>query len=276
MNLDPVFAPLSDALSSRFAVEAGISQRFVALAVAELPSSLEPASRTAGTGSERAAAIFLGATAQSVQASRTYRAPARRVLSTLGQCFRGEPWRLEYRSSGGPHPLAGGVLEFNIPPMTDSGQHALMWVRYGLFATKLRCSLRALGGDVTEVSVYVDPRQGYTANLWAWGASAGLGLSFGGSAGGAALAIKGLALAGLAVGGLAAAGAGLGMVAAFGLARVGYRWRTRKAQADLEHLLDALGGALSSADVFGDAGVFAPPASPSALPGGSDVAGIIG
>jgi hypothetical protein len=257
------------------AVEAGISRRFVALAVSELSSSMEPASPATGSGRERAAAYFLGATARSVQASRAYHAPARRVLSTMGQCFRGAPWRLEYRSTGGPHPLAGGVLEFVIPSMTSAGEHALPWIRYGLYAGKLRCSLRALGGDVTEVSVYVDPREGYTTNLWAWGVSAGLGLSFGGAAGGAAMAIKGLALAGLAVGGVAAAGAGLGVVAAIGLARVGYRWGQRKAQAELEHLLDSLGGALSSADVFGDAGVFAPP-EPPALHGGSDVAGIIG
>ncbi len=255
------------------AVEAGISQRFVALAVAELPASLEPTFAKSGTESERAAAFFLGATARSVQASRTYRAPARRVLSTLGQCFRGAPWRLEFRSTGGPHPLAGGVLEFLIPSMNYTGQHALFWIRYGLYATKLRCSLRALGGDVTEVSVYVDPREGYSTNLWTWGASAGVGLSFGGAAGGVAIAIKGLALAGLAVGGVAAAGAGLGVVAAIGFARVGYRWNLRKAQAELEQLLDSLGGALSSADVFGDAGVFAPPEPRPALAGGNDAAG---
>ena len=250
------------------AVEAGISQRYVALAVAELPASMDAASATPGTGRERTAAMFLGATARSVQASRTYHAPPRRVLSTMGQCLRGAPWHLEFRSSGGPHPLAGGVLEFVIPPMNYTGQHALFWTRYGLYATKLRCSLRALGGDVTEVSVYVDPREGYARTSSAWGCAAGLGLLVRRRGQWGRHRHQGLALAGLAVGAWWPRARASGVVAAIGLARVGYRWTLEKSQAELEQLLDALGGALSSEDVFGDSRVLAPPAPPPRLPDG--------
>jgi hypothetical protein len=238
------------------AVEAGISQRFVALALSELPRDTAAMSVVAeGSLRERVGKSLLGELKRSISVSRIVRAPARDVLKAIGRTFQGLPFRMMLRDQIGPHPLDGGIMVFKIPDMDASGSYAygLTWLRYGLFATELRATLRPLDHDrgACEVTVFADCRPGLSANVWGYG-----GISFGFTATAASvggiIAAKAMALSGL----LIAGPVGVTALAAGALAVAGsrafYRWEVKKAISELEELLRAIDGSLRSRSIFDD------------------------
>lgn len=246
------------------AVEAGISQRFVALALSELPATgvaLAPAKPTA---TRRVGEALLGAMADSLSVSHVVQAPAREVLQAIGRLFQQAPFRMVLKDRIGPHPLDGGILVFRLPQMDASGQvgFPFMWLVYGLGAKEMRVTLRPIPGrsPQTEVTVFADLRPGIGSNAWGYAAVVGASVA-GGIGGGAVLGVKALALAGAALAApIVGAAALVGGLAFFG-SRGFYQWELRTARKEVDGLFEALDGAVRSRLLFDD---YPPPPPPAA------------
>jgi predicted Ser/Thr protein kinase len=249
------------------AVEAGISQRYVALALDEMRARPAGASPTPSVSpwKERLITRLLGTAQRSLAVSRVYRVPPRTALQTLGRALQAAPWSLALRDTLGGHPLDGGVLVFDLPAMTD-GNYRWTWTRYGVYVPEVRVSLAAVPGDSRgcEITITADLRKGLTPNLWGYGFLSSVGVG-GGAVGGFVLGAKALALSGAALAApVVAAGAVMGAVA---LACSGpvYRWEVRKAADELAAALAAIDVALRAFDIFGET----PPPPPAASGGGA-------
>jgi predicted Ser/Thr protein kinase len=236
------------------AVEAGISQRFVALAIAETraPVGAAPAPAEEGTGKERAVSVLLGTRKRSLSASRVIRSAPREVLQALGRALQGHPYDLYLADQVGAHPLDGGVLVFEYGgTMQAQAMGPLRHTRWSLYIRQLRATLRPVAGDpnATEVTLHVDLRPGMGTNV---GGSIALGVS-----GSTVGSVIGLALAKKAVLALSlAGGAGVGALAAGLLSVAGirawYRHAVRESEGELERALAAIQMQLRSASIFGE------------------------
>lgn len=250
------------------AVEAGISQRYVALALDELRAQEQGAVQPAEVSpfTERLARRVLGTSQRTLAVSRVFRAPPRTVLPALGRSLQAPPWSLSLKDTLGGHPLDGGVLVFTFPAMVD-GNYKWTWTRYGVYVPEVRVSLAQVPGDprACEVTMTVDLRRGLGPNLFGYVAIAS-GAGSAGAAVAALVAKKALLLAGAALAGPAVAGAlavGVGCIALTGPM---YRWEIRKAAAELGDALAAIDASMRAFDIFGEA---PPPPSPPAKSGGS-------
>lgn len=243
------------------AVEAGISQRYVALALDELRASPNAIQRAQPLPrwKEALATRMFGTTQRTLSVTRRFAAAPRAVLQVLGRSLQAAPWSLALRDTLGGHPLDGGVLVFDIPAMVD-GNYKWTWTRYGVYVPELRVSLAAAPGSTKacEVTINVSLREGLTANMAGYGIIAGGGGALGGFIG-ALIGKKALALAGAAIGGPALAGAMLTGVALLAFAGPLYRWEIRKTEAELQAALASVDAALRSIDIFGEAPTPPPP-----------------
>lgn len=249
------------------AVEAGISQRFVALALDELRArptgqALAP---TVSPRRDRLATRLLGTAQRTLSVSRIFHAPPRTALQALGRTLQGPPWSLTLRDTLGGHPLDGGVLVFDLPALSSDINYKWTWTRYGVYVPQVRVSLSALPGDSRrcEVTMTIDLRHGVMANVLSWLAMAS-GSSVAGGALGLAVGKKAIALAGAALAGPALGGAVL--FAGLTLASVAplYRWGLRKAEGELAAALSATDVSMRAFDIFGENPT--PPAHAPALP----------
>lgn len=260
------------------AVEAGISQRFVALALSELPrdARLSPAASEGGL-QDRVGAVIIGRPERSLSVSRVVRSPARDVLQALGRTFQGHPFRMTLHDQLGPHPLDGGILVFRLPQMDASGQlgFAFTWLRYGLGAREVRVTLRALDHDrgATEVAVFADLRPGLAANIWGY-MGMSIGVASGAGAAGFAIGLKAMSLAGALLAAPVAVTALAGGALAVAGSRAFYRWGVRKATAELEDLLRAIDATLRSRSIFDADPPQLPPPAAGGDPGGW-IAGLV-
>ncbi len=243
------------------AVEAGISQRYVALALDELRASPNAIQRAQPLPrwKEALATRLFGTTQRTLSVTRRFAAAPRAVLQVLGRSLQAAPWSLALRDTLGGHPLDGGVLVFEIPAMVD-GNYKWKWTRYGVYAPELRVSLAPAPGSAKacEVTVYASLREGLTANMAGYGIIAGGGGVFGGLIG-AAIGKKAMMLVGAAIGGPALAGATIVGVALLAFAGPLYRWEIRKTEAELQAALAAIDVAMRSIDIFGEAPTPPPP-----------------
>jgi serine/threonine protein kinase len=251
------------------AVEAGISQRYVALAVDELRSKPvgQMAAGELSPFAERLSTRVFGTAQRTISVSRIFRSPPRSVLPALGRSLQAAPWLLSLKETLGGHPLDGGVLVFGIADMVG-GNYKWTWTRYGIYVPEIRVTLGAVPGDsrACEVTMTVDLRKGLKPNLWGYGIIAGT-FGAGGAAIGAAVGKVAMALAGAALGGPALAGAvvvGVGVMASAGPL---YRWEIRKAIKEMEDALTAIDASMRAFDIFGEA----PPPPPPAPAHGGDV-----
>lgn len=257
------------------AVEAGISQRYVALALDEIRAQGQGVVKPAEVSAfrERLATRLLGTNQRTLSVSRVFRSPARMVLPALGRSLQAVPWMLSLKDTLGGHPLDGGVLVFTFPAMVD-GNYRWTWTRYGVYVPEVRVSIAPVPGDpnACEVTMTVDLRAGLGYNLFGYGAVvAGGGGVLGGVIVGA-IAKKAMMLAGAAIAGPAVAGAlaiGMGLVAFTGPM---YRWEMRKAAAELADALAAVDASMRAFDIFGEV---PPPLPPPRNTGGGDVIGMI-
>ena len=258
------------------AVEAGISQRFVALALSELPKDADALSAAVeeGTARERVGRAMLGRVQRSISVSRIIRSPAREVLKSIGRTFQGVPYRMTLHDQIGAHPLDGGVLVFKVSDMDASGQisYPFTWLRYGLGVTEVRATLRRLDNDfgATEVTLVADCRPGIGANVWGYagmsfGATAGTSIGFG------LLAAKLMALTGIMVAlPISTIAVATGALAVSG-SRAFYRAEGRWATTELENLLRAIDATLRSRSIFDEDPPVLPPPPRS---GGGDIVGL--
>lgn len=256
----PAVSVSSDAFRLRdveaAAVEAGISQRYVALALDELRAA------PAGTAlaeplspwRDRVATRLLGTAQRTLSVSRIIRAAPSDVLPAMGRTFQSSPWLLHLRDTLGGHPLDGGVLVFALPDMV-SGDYKWTWTRYGVYVPEVRVSLASVPGDsrATEVTMSIDLRRGLTANLLGYGAVASA-LGSGGGLVGAVVAKKALAMVGAALIGPAATGALLAGLAAVAMAGPLYRWEMRKAAEELNAALAGIELGMRAFNLFGTLG----------------------
>lgn len=243
------------------AIEAGISQRFVALALDELRAKPSGQALTPSLSPrrERLTTRLLGTAQRTLSVSRTFRAPARTVLQSLGRTLQGTPWSLALRDTLGGHPLDGGVLVFDLPAMSDSN-YKWTYTRYGVYVPQVRVSLSATPGDPRscEVTMTIDLRRGLIANIASW-LTVASGSSLGGGALGLVLGKKMLALAGAALVGPMLGGAiVLGGATIASVAPI-YRWGLRKAEDELSAALAAVDVTMRAFDIFGEASPPPPP-----------------
>ncbi len=236
------------------AVEAGISQRFVALAISEMPNENLAVASEGGDGArETVGTALLGEMNHSLSVSRVIRAPAREVLKALGRTFQGQQFRMTLVDQLGPHPLDGGIMVFKLPPIDWSGQtpYPFNWLAYGAFGKTVRATLRVLEHDrsACEVSLYVDLRPGIRANVWTY-SSLTVGASATSAAVGGIVGAQALALAGAMIALPAAvtllAGGSLAVLAS----RASYKYCMRKATAELEDLLAATDATFRTRNIF--------------------------
>ncbi len=237
------------------ALEAGISQKYVALALAELKSpSQKTLERTQNIPAwkERLATRLLGTSQRQLSVSRVFNQSQRDVLQAIGRTLQGNPYNLELFDTLGGHPLDGGVLVFSIP-QAGTENYRFTWTRYGIWVKELRVSLSAIPGDSRkcEVTIQVDLREGITANLIGYGSvsaavAAGAG-TFAAAASSQLLAVGGIVLGAPFLGGAAIAG-----LAAMLASGPMYRWEIKSASSELEKLLAAIDAGLRSIDLFGE------------------------
>ena len=250
------------------AVEAGISQRFVALALSELPLDAAAPLPLDGTSVRgRMAQRLFGDLRPALSVSRIIRAPARDVLKLMGRAFQGTPFRMTLRDQIGPHPLDGGIIVFKLPDV-DLWLNGFPFttLRYGFYTRELRVTLRLLEHErgATEVTAFADLRPGHGVNVWAYGLLSGGATAVSGALG-ALIGVKAMALAGaliaapvaimaLATGALALAGS-----------RASYRSALRKATVELEELLAAIDVSLRLRSIFDEDPPLLPPRADSAV-----------
>lgn len=237
------------------AVEAGISQRFVALALSELPNE-KAADLPSEPGSTREAfgRAVLGSVKQSMSVSRVIRAPARDVLRAIGKTFQNHEFKLSLRDQIGPHPLDGGILVFRLPDMDASGAGTKFnWLRYGLYARELRATLRVLEheNNSTEVTLFADLRPGIGMNVWGYTILSG-GVTGAATLAGGVIGAKAMALAGALLLGPAAVTAMAAGALAISASRAFYRYEATAATSELEELLLAVEGSLRVHNIFED------------------------
>jgi hypothetical protein len=248
------------------AAEVGISQRYVALALAEIKASPDAMRRVQPMPEwkERLTTRLFGTTQRTVSVNRVFRYPPRIVLQALGRALQAAPFSLELRDTLGGHPLDGGVLVFALPAMTGDTNYKWSYTRYGTFVPEVRVTLAGVPGDprACEVSMHADLRRGINANLAAYGAfAAGGGVL--GSVAGVAIGKQVLALVGTALFGPAIGGAlvlGVGVIVAAGPV---YRWGIGKTSDEMDDALAAVDSSIRSLDIFGEP----PPALPSRTSG---------
>lgn len=242
------------------AVEAGISERYVALAMAELkssPTAMQRASEAPGW-KDRAATRLFGTNQRSLTVSRAFRFAPREVLTALGRALQAMPYGLELADTFGGHPLDGGVLVFKIPAM-GAADYRWTWTRYGIYAKEVRISLSSLAGDPRgcEVTAELDLRASWGPNIS--GVVGGtVGVAGGGAGLAAAIGFKAFALSGLALAAPVAAVAALLAVGGYASAGSLFRWQMRKAAKELELALGAVDASIRAIDIFGEA----PPSKP--------------
>lgn len=237
------------------AAEAGISQKYVALALAELKTSsgaMQLAQQSSGFKEQLATRVF-GTSQRTLSVSRVIRAAPRDVLQAVGRTFQGPPFSLALRDTLGGHPLDGGVVVFDLPAMTDGG-YRFTWTKYGVYVPEIRVTFAPVPSDsrACEVTITVDLRKGITPNLWGYGVITSAMSGFGGLIGGA-IAKKALLMVGTAV-----LGPAFGVAAVVGLASLAvagplYRWEVSKTAEELTAVLAAVEASIRSFDIFGEA-----------------------
>jgi predicted Ser/Thr protein kinase len=244
------------------AVEAGISQQYVALALAELeraPDALQRA-EDLPAWKRQLSTRLLGTNERTLSVTRTFRLAPRETLAAIGRTLQAHPYGLTLRDTLGGHPLDGGVLVFTLPAMVDA-TYKWTYTRYGVYSRELRVSLRATPGDARacDVTVQVDLAPGLTAVLAGYTISCA-GLAAGGAGIGLAVGAKALALSGALLAMPALAGwAAVGIGSALAVAPM-HRWAIRKVRKELEDTLAAIETSARAQDIFGDL----PPALPRA------------
>jgi hypothetical protein len=253
------------------AIEAGISQQFVSLALAEVRGAVPVAATgdapLVGGWQGRHATRLLGTPDRSLAVTRVVAAPPAKVLAAIGQVLPEGPFELSLREVVGGHPLDGGVMIFALPgTMSVLGvSHGMNLTWYGtrmqLEAATCQLTMREAPGapGSTELTMHVDLRPGVRRNV---NASTGLTAFLGSVGGGLGVAIGAKALAALGALGMALPGVGAAGLLAFGtfaLYRGSYRGAVKRAQEELTRALDAVANSVRAEDVFGPRSQLGPP-----------------
>lgn len=243
--------------------EAGISEEFVELALAE-----DSEGDAALTAADRWADRFLGVGPRSLATSRTYEHPAAEVYAALQRLV--PRYRLALVDARGRDPKDGGVLVFDLPSL--SGMEASDTIIKDLWlwadVRELQIQVRALGEGRSEITARAPLSHSRRLHLWIGGGMAAVAGGVGalsGTAIGAILAgLLGLGPPGrvVMIALVVALGFAAGVGAAAGGMRAMYRWGRAKGGHALQKLLQAVGVDLQTGGVFQAPPHVHPPGSP--------------
>lgn len=165
------------------AVEAGISEEFVTLALAEQDGALEDGSQLSGWA-DRTATRLLGSDARVLDVAEIVPAPPEQVLAGLQEVAPRRPYRLELRDTLGDDPLNGGILVFRAPGMMVVGATSFTTAMSTAGIRDLKLSILPVeGGAATRVRIVSSLGRPRKTNWLAISAvSAITGVGFGGIA----------------------------------------------------------------------------------------------
>lgn len=249
------------------AAEAGIGEDFLRRALAEMDAGGMPEPRRT---SDRVADLFLGDGPRTLGISRTFDAPAERVYATLQELVPSEAYPLRLVDTQGPHPLDGGVLLFEVPPVQFSEKGFSYEVRGWADIRQVLLSLERLDEERTVVTMRAPLAHSRRVTTWVGGGLSGTvsGL-LGAVAGGSVAAVLSPAVSPLLIPlvGVAAAG-GTFTGVGWGLARLWrplYRYSLDRARTALEAILQDIHVRLRLGDRAMPAGQ-APPLPPAPSP----------
>src|SRR5690606_38012443 len=135
------------------AIEAGIAEEYVQLALAELPDdeAALPAAHEFHDGNVRR--LVLGDVDRSLSIARVGAGSPVRTLEAIGQILPSDPWNLTFKDTVGGHPLDGGVLTFAARQLTSGdyftpgGYSSLRYYLSVIDAYQLRVTLHPVPGD---------------------------------------------------------------------------------------------------------------------------------
>ena len=235
------------------AIEAGISQRFVALALSEVPTGATTAPPDPSSVGERLASALLGESRRTLSVTRVIKRPAADLLRAMGQRFTDDALGLRLRETIGGHPLDGGILVFDFGDAHRTALGPLVQTKFGIYARDIRVTVRPSTHDseTCEVSVYVDLRPGKNGSTMGYG----LMSAFLGGVGaliGRVVAKKSFMLLGAALTGPTALGAVIGLAFGTLLGRMIYKYGVSASTRELEALLASLESAVRAEEIFGE------------------------
>ncbi len=227
------------------AAEAGIDERFVSVALAEVDGTRLPEGVDTEPAQERAMTRWLGTSQRQVRISRLIEGTPTGVWSAIGTVFEADSCGLTLRRLTDGHPTTGGVAEFDMTPLNTmvanrGGAYTLLCYRMQQLGVRtLRVQLHDRG-DHTEVTIDGDLRPGAALNL-RWGRRFGGLTGLLGAGSGIAIAASAGILVGAAAGALGLATGAMGIL---GLWRGSYRHNLRKLEGELGSLLGGVDGYL--------------------------------
>lgn len=217
------------------AVEAGISEEYVRMALAEQEGALEDGRQLTGWA-DRMATRLLKSDVRVLEVAETVPAPPRRVLAGLQEVAPRRPYRLELRDTLGDDPLNGGILVFRAPGMLWSGATTFTTAMSTMGIRDLRLSMIPVDdGAATRVRIVSSLARPRKTNWLAISAVSGIvGVATGGislaiaAASGAALPVAMGAMGGSVLAGTWGSSAGFGAI---------YRKSLQTAEEELRGLI---------------------------------------
>lgn len=244
--------------------EAGISDEFVELALAEVSIEAPVESRW-----EHWADRFLGRGPRTLVVSRTLPHAAEEVYASMQRVL--PRYRLSLVDSRGRDPRDGGVLVFDLPTLSaiQGTDQVIQDLRMWADIKELHVQIRALDAERCEVTLRAPMTYARKVNLVVGAVLAGV-FGVAGTVSAIAMAFGLVGILGLesmaTVIVLAMAGLGFSLTAALATLplRAFYRWGQGKGVAAMERMIQALGVDLRTGGVFQ-----APPSAPTLPPGQS-------
>jgi eukaryotic-like serine/threonine-protein kinase len=110
------------------AVEAGISQQYVAIALAELRSRGDSGDviMQVSEREDRRMTLLMGTADRAVSVSRVIPAAPKATLQALGAVFTSTPFEFTLQDTINGHPLDGGIMRFKVPRLRDAYANPLL------------------------------------------------------------------------------------------------------------------------------------------------------
>lgn len=217
------------------ALEAGIAEEYVSLALAEQAGTLKDGQQLTGWA-DRMATRLLKSDARVLDVPEIVPATPAEVLAGLKEVAPRRPYNLELRDTLGDDPLDGGILVFRVPGMMEAGVSTFMSAMSSVGIRELRLALVPMDdGASTEVRIATPLGRSRKMNWLAISAVSGIsGVGFGGlslaiaAAAGAALPVALGVMGGSVLAGTWGSSAGFGAM---------YRGSLRKAEEELRGLI---------------------------------------
>lgn len=220
------------------ALEAGISEEFVSLAVAEHTGSVVEEKSLTGW-KDRAATRTLGTDQRTIEVVETLDVTPAEFLEGLRQVAPRRPYLLTLKDTIGDDPLNGAVLVFGTPGMGEAASNSFSYVMATVDIKQIRLSMRAVDdGAKTEVRITAPLGRSRRMN-WIAGNAVGAVTGLGFAAIGLAIATATGAGLPVALGALSAGSLGGVKTATWGVGKA-YRWGLKKAQAEFRGIIRAV------------------------------------